>query len=73
MVDSPSPFDGWRSRDWIALLVCVGLGFSVTETVDQALRPSLGFWPAFGIKSAAGAVAAFVALAIWGRLIRPRL
>jgi hypothetical protein len=73
MSDKPGPFAGWTKRDWIAFVICLGLGISLTESVGQAIRPPLDFWPAFAIKVAAGGIAVIVAWVIWGRLIRPRL
>jgi hypothetical protein len=71
--NKPGPFAGWTTRDWIAFGICIGLAITVTDAVDQAIRPPMDFWPAFAIKVVTGGVVALVASVIWARLIRPRL
>jgi hypothetical protein len=73
MAESQEPFDWRAKRDWIAFLVCFGIGMIVTEVVGEAVLPSLGFWPTFAVKVAAGGAVTIAALMVWMRLIRPRL
>ncbi len=70
MGEGPKPLAGWPTHNWIAVLICVGLGIGVTEAVGAAVRPPLDFWPAFAIKVAAGGAVTILALAVWSLLAR---
>lgn len=72
MVEGFGPFAGWAKRDWIAFWVCIAIGVGVTEAVGEATRPALGFWPAIGVKIAAGGVAVIVAWVVWVKFVRPK-
>ena len=56
--------------DWVGVVVCVVLGISTSEVVGRQVHLVLDFWPAFGIKVAAGGAVAVVLLSVWLGVIR---
>lgn len=56
--------------DWVGIVVCIVIGNSVTEAVGRYVHPEMDFWPAFGIKVAAGGVVAVALLAVWLGILR---
>ncbi|HVS39179.1 MAG TPA: hypothetical protein VMS17_26715 [Gemmataceae bacterium] len=59
----PPKATGWllSLRYWI----CIAIGIAAAEAVGDAVQPSLGFWPAFAIKIAAGGAGALIAALVW--------
>lgn len=56
--------------DWIGLFVCFAIGSGVADAVGRRLDPATDFWPAFGIKVAAGGAVGVAAVAVWLGVIR---
>ncbi len=56
--------------DWACILVCVLVGIGVTEVVGEQVHHHMDFWPAFGIKVAAGGAVALGLLAVWLGVVR---
>ena len=63
---------GWKldTVDWVGIVVCVVIGTSVTDVVGRQVDPQMDFWPAFGIKVAAGGAVAVALIAAWLGVIR---
>ena len=68
-----NPIANWGWREWVPFLICVGFGQDVMKSVDEAVRPHWGSWPAFAAKIAAGFVATAVPMVVWFYFLAPRL
>ncbi len=60
----------FNTTDWVGIVACVVIGICVTEAVGSRVHPVMEFWPAFGIKVAAGGIVTLVLLAVWLGIIR---
>lgn len=60
----------FNTADWVGVVACVIIGTSVTEAVGSWVHTTMDFWPAFGIKVAAGGAVTLVLLAVWLGVIR---
>lgn len=56
--------------DWAGVVACVLVGISVVDAVGEYVHPRMDFWPAFGIKVAAGGAVNLGLLAVWLGVVR---
>ena len=72
MIDAEIGGRKYDKADWAGIFGSVLAGISVTELVGRQVHAQLDFWPAFGIKVAAGSAVTLALLALWLGVVRKK-